>query len=74
MKTKIQFVDGTIQIYFSAEVPEENIHLLKIAKRIKKPMWAQGNFKEDGMAWLWVNIPAKKISDYETTRISSETK
>jgi len=73
MKTRTQSntENNTNSIYLEAETPEENMTLLAIAKRTKKPNRAFGHYRDNGLLWIWVEMPARKLDNYDITKVNS---
>lgn len=73
MKTRVQTntQNHTNSIYLEAETPEENMALLAMVKRTKKPNRAFGHYRDNGLLWVWFEMPAKKLDGYEITRVDS---
>lgn len=74
MKTQIRYneADKKNQISLESETPEESMQLLALVKRTKKPNVAWGGFRDNGLFWVWVELPAKSKSWYEISRVNSE--
>jgi len=73
MKTTVHPYDDETKVFFESENAEETVKLMLMVKRSKKPITAYGHIQDNGLAWAWVFLPARKnITHYAALEFNND--